>query len=289
MNYIIFDLEFNSGKMRGSDKSINEIIEIGAVKLDESLCEIGSFSRTVKPTLTTHLNKYVKTLTSITEQELKSSPAFGEAAQEFADWCGEGIFASWSNTDLFVLVENYSALMNAATIPYIKRYFDMQKFVTRDLHKNDNNQISLKSAAEALGLDTESFRFHHACDDSRVCAELFRRTFDKSVLKGYIENSSSDEYFKRMAYKPYYITDPKDELIGRRTFSAKCPHCRVKMERISAPAPRFNAINTRLRCRKCKRKFILEVRVKKLYKGVDIKKRLKELTDGEKETAGAKS
>ena len=48
-NFIIFDLEFNSVKIPDTDKHINEIIEIGAVKLDSNLNEIGSFNSTVKP------------------------------------------------------------------------------------------------------------------------------------------------------------------------------------------------------------------------------------------------
>ena len=60
MKYIIFDLEFNSGKNRLTDKNLNEIIEIGAVKLDSNLIEESSFSVTVKPNLTVKLNKYVQ-------------------------------------------------------------------------------------------------------------------------------------------------------------------------------------------------------------------------------------
>jgi inhibitor of KinA sporulation pathway (predicted exonuclease) len=66
-NYIIFDLEFNSTKNTKTSRFINEIIEIGAVKLDETLQEVDCFSCTVKPHFSKKLNPYVKKLTNITE------------------------------------------------------------------------------------------------------------------------------------------------------------------------------------------------------------------------------
>ena len=71
INYIILDLEFNSTKIPESDKHINEIIEIGAVKLNDRFIEIDSFTSMVKPIFSKKLNSFVKKLTHITEKELK--------------------------------------------------------------------------------------------------------------------------------------------------------------------------------------------------------------------------
>lgn len=52
MNYVVFDLEWNQGNTgkEGEVKGIAfEIIEIGAVKLNEDFKMTGSFSRLVKP------------------------------------------------------------------------------------------------------------------------------------------------------------------------------------------------------------------------------------------------
>ena len=48
MNYIIMDLEWNNAYMKSAQKFVNEIIEIGAVKLDENLQEVGTFSELIK-------------------------------------------------------------------------------------------------------------------------------------------------------------------------------------------------------------------------------------------------
>lgn len=279
MKYIIFDLEFNSGKNRRTGTAINEIIEIGAVMLDESMNEIDSFSKTVRPALTVYLNKHVKQLCSITDKELKSAAGFNEVIDKFMRWCGNDcIFSSWSNTDLYVMLENMCAYKNLNSIPFIKKYFDMQKYVTRELHKTDNNQISLKSAAESFSISTENFSLHRAEDDSRVCAELFRKTYSERVLKGYITDTSAPEYYARMAFKPYYITDLEKYEIPSRTFSCACPYCRKRMRKISKTTQKFSVFNTKMLCLCCKRCFDLQVKIKKTYDGFDIKKKLREQT-----------
>lgn len=52
MNYIVLDLEWNQSP-HGKEGTIEhfpfEIIEIGAVKLDETFCEIGEFHRLISP------------------------------------------------------------------------------------------------------------------------------------------------------------------------------------------------------------------------------------------------
>ena len=45
MNFIIFDLEWNNAYNYKLKRGMNEIIEIGAVKLDENLKVIDTFKR----------------------------------------------------------------------------------------------------------------------------------------------------------------------------------------------------------------------------------------------------
>ena len=54
MNYIVMDLEWNQcpyGKKQEDPKMPFEIIEIGAVKLDSSFHELGTFHETIHPVL----------------------------------------------------------------------------------------------------------------------------------------------------------------------------------------------------------------------------------------------
>ena len=50
MQYIVMDLEWNNDKnsIKRGGFVLNEVIEIGAVRLDEQLCEIDAFSHLIK-------------------------------------------------------------------------------------------------------------------------------------------------------------------------------------------------------------------------------------------------
>lgn len=281
MKFIIFDLEFNSGKNKQTGNNINEIIEIGAIKLNSELVEESGFSITIKPNITKKLNTYVKKLTNITEQELKNSTTFAKAITAFTNWCFDDdenvIFSSWSNTDLFVLLENYSAKLGLDKIDFIKSYFDMQKFATRGIEKQDNNQISLQKAAEYYKIDTSKFSLHRAEDDSRVCGVLFNKTFDKKALIGYIKDTTGDDYYKRLTYKPHYIIDINDPAINKSSFTANCPFCRKRLIQSTDITQKFSMFNTKMTCKFCKRKFLLTLKFRKLYDTVEIKKKVREL------------
>ena len=51
MQYIVMDLEWNNVYSIKRGGFMNEVIEIGAVRLDEQLCEIDAFSHLIKSQL----------------------------------------------------------------------------------------------------------------------------------------------------------------------------------------------------------------------------------------------
>ena len=65
MNYIIMDLEWNNSFNKATQKFMNEIIEIGAIKLDDELNQVDTFSELIKPVVSKKLRSRIKTLTNI--------------------------------------------------------------------------------------------------------------------------------------------------------------------------------------------------------------------------------
>ena len=65
MNFIIFDLEWNNAYNYKLKRGMNEIIEIGAVKLDENLDVVDTFKQLIKPQLSRKLGSRFKNLTHI--------------------------------------------------------------------------------------------------------------------------------------------------------------------------------------------------------------------------------
>ena len=83
MDYIIFDLEWNqpysndiSFMKRTRMPLTGEIIQIGAIKLNDKLEIVDSFTMYVKPKYLLHMHKHVKALTGITNQDLNRGVPF---------------------------------------------------------------------------------------------------------------------------------------------------------------------------------------------------------------------
>lgn len=90
MNYIVVDFEMNpvAGEYR-EERQIcrSEIIEIGAVIMDESFIVLGEFKTLVKPQYNDSIYKKYETLTGISTQMVYGAPTFAIAYEMFVNWC----------------------------------------------------------------------------------------------------------------------------------------------------------------------------------------------------------
>ena len=87
MNYIIFDLEASCWLGR-PPHGINEIIEIGAVKVND-YGEIDSvFSKFIKPTVNPVLSDFCRKLTSISQGDIDRARTFPHVISAFMEWVG---------------------------------------------------------------------------------------------------------------------------------------------------------------------------------------------------------
>ena len=279
INYIILDLEFNSTKISESDKHINEIIEIGAVKLNDRFIEIDSFTSMVKPIFSKKLNSFVKKLTHITEKELKKSKDFKSVIDDFVKWCApdaETIFLTWSDTDLHVLVENYKEILKRDSVDFIINYSDLQKYVQTYIKTENNNQISLKAAAEHYNINTENFSLHRAEDDSRICGKILGSCYEKETFSKHIRSVNEPDFYKKLLFKPYSISDLKAEGIDKDKIFFDCPVCKNKIKFNGKYNPKIKAFTNITRCDKCKKKIAVTFRFKKSYDKINISSRARE-------------
>ena len=109
MDIIVYDLEWNQvleGRT-GIPGLPGEIIQIGAAKIDFEARVLDTFDVLVKPVRYSKLNRYVKELTLITDEELSKGISFKEAAEKFRSWCGEdSVLISWGPDDILMLDNN---------------------------------------------------------------------------------------------------------------------------------------------------------------------------------------
>ena len=268
-------MEWNNAYSYAKKGFMNEIIEIGAVKLNERLEIVDTFKQLILPKITKKLSGRCKSLTNITNEELKQNGIpFADAIKDFSRWSrGDGnVFMSWSNSDLYVLTNNYQTFLGNLNINFITKYCDAQKYCMSFIERENNNQISLADCGEAFGIKIDTDKLHRALTDCYLTAECLKNVFDKDKLQNYIHDCDSS-FFERLIYKPYLITKPVTELFDVYNQELLCPVCKSKMVRLKD----FECVNKSFRCptkcKKCGITYWTTVRAKKTYDTVEVHQR----------------
>jgi 3'-5' exoribonuclease 1 len=175
LNYIIFDLEASCWLGR-PPHGINEIIEIGAVKVNDYGEVVSTFSKFVKPTVNPTLSDFCKKLTSITQLDVDRSKTFPYIIQEFQDWIGieeESYWLiSWGKYDKQQLQQD--CLMHKVDIEWLESHYNI-KPAYKTL-KNLKDEPGLKKAVKLEGFEFTGIH-HRAISDAENTAKIFVKHF----------------------------------------------------------------------------------------------------------------
>lgn len=170
--FIIYDLEATC--WRSPQPRTVEIIEIGAVKVNDKLEVVDEFCVFIKPLLHPKIDRFCTKLTSITQDDVEDAPGFISAISEFEKWMDVGntrtALFSWGDFDRrqFLL----DARLHKIELDWLKYWACLQKHYSS--HKESGNQIGLKNALKLEGLEFDGVQ-HRAIEDARNMAELFRK------------------------------------------------------------------------------------------------------------------
>ena len=155
----------------------NEIIQIGAVMMNETYEIVSRFSTYVKPRYG-KIDCFIATLTGISERTVKDAPDIEAALEEMLLWIGENnaYFYSWSDTDYYQ-IRNEIQYKCSKDCKWGKmldqsRWIDYQKVFGERLEST-----RLYKLAEALDLseiDTEG-NLHDGLDDALNTARLISK------------------------------------------------------------------------------------------------------------------
>lgn len=277
MEYIILDNEWNTSYKKINGKCFNELIEIGAVKLDSKLREISRFSVLIKSTFTKKLSSRFQRLTNITTEEMNSKGmTFSQAVALYSEWAGtDAVTLTWSNSDLYVLLENFRLRCDMNSIPFIGKYVDLQKFAQNEMILKGSeitSQISVANAAISLGIPIDGLELHRALDDSLLCAEIFRKVHCPKRFKGYIVDTRENDYYSRLTFKAYIIKDINSPFINRKKLEFNCEKCGAEARRVSTWAFKGQSFRAEFICDNCRDSFLGRVSFKKYYDKVVVKR-----------------
>lgn len=185
MNYIIFDLEWNQGVSHGEkrDKKLPlEIVEIGAVKLNEEREMIGEFSQLIKPQIYHEIHSITRKIIHIQMEELEKGRLFTEVMPEFLEWCGEdSLFCTWGTLDLLELQRNMEYYHMKPLCDRPIKYYDIQKLFSL-AYEDGKSRRTLEYAIDLLCVKKD-IPFHRAFSDAYYTAKVFDKIEDPFVLE----------------------------------------------------------------------------------------------------------
>lgn len=192
MNYIVLDLEWNQsayGKANEVPGLPFEIIEFGAVKMDENKNIIDEFSEAVCPQVYRKLHYITKGVVKLKESELRAARPFNAVANDFVKWCGEDYtMCIWGVADLTELQRNFEYFGVENPFPTPLFYFDIQKMFSL-LYEDGKTRRSLEDAVDMLAVKKDR-DFHRAFDDAYYTAMIIQK-MNMECVKG---NFSVDYY-----------------------------------------------------------------------------------------------
>ncbi len=234
MDYIVLDLEWNQAYLQKAlavQKRINchlhgEVIQIGAVKLNEAGEICGSYSVIVKPKYFCKLHKHVRDLTGITQEMMDNGTPLPEAAESFRRFCGEDfVFLTWGPDDVPMFRENLVAHKLDDT--WLDCDYDLQKIYAREKEGGAAKQRSLEFAMEVFGIE-QNLPAHDALNDAYFTALVAQRLDFAGGVANYgqrheeflLDETYGDSDIGRRGYP-----DTETLLASREAAIPPCPLC----------------------------------------------------------------
>ncbi len=239
MQYIVLDLEWNQPISYNSaayknvgGKLLFELIQIGAVKVDEKMQVVDSFSQLICPQQYLKLHPRISRITHITQEDLMGAPEFNEAVAAFAAWCGEDyVLLTWGCDDVSVLDQNMT-FFGCET--KLSKIYDIQQLFGRVIG-NSKERKGLKSAMDYYEIvpDEENKPFHNAENDAYYTALVFARLPEPAQVLEFPLTPRKLQHLdrkKKECQAILRVRSMKDGLQSAAAMKPPCPACGKKLE-----------------------------------------------------------
>lgn len=236
MNYIVLDLEWNQSNT-GEEPEVKEmpfeIIDIGAIKLNEERVMIDEFNQLVKPAVYLHMHKITSKIIHLHMRDLQKGNLFPQVAGEFLEWCGKDyIFCTWGPLDLYELQRNLRFYEMEPLSQRPIRFLDVQKLFSI-AYEDKKSRRSLEYAIDFLNIEKD-IPFHRAFSDAYYTAKILETlkpevlenySFDTFVLPKTREEEIHVMFHDYMKYISREFPDKQTAMEDKEVISTKCYLC----------------------------------------------------------------
>ena len=189
-NLVLFDLEWNIGyqpytfNYHGVQQTFRgEIIEIGAVKIDEDANVLDTFSIHLRPRIFRKLQHHIAKVTGLTQEDLDNGAPIVQGLRRFMQWCGpDAEFAEWGMDDVPVLKQNLFLCNLDESRPTV--WYDLQQVFLREHPRKEGEGMTLESVVTRMGIPMDR-PFHDALSDTLYTADVCRKLDLREGLAAY--------------------------------------------------------------------------------------------------------
>lgn len=201
--YVIVDLEMCNvpkGIKRETYNWRNELIQIGAVVVDESLNITDEFMTLVSPEFGA-IDNFIEKLTGISRKAVQGAPKVKEALEMFLNWLpNDAILVSWSENDENQIRKEIEAknIFVEGLDDYLNTWVDCQKTFGEKMNAQKNYKLSEALIIADIDYDDGE---HDALVDAKNTAQLFIKMEHEPVLKlnPYYCNQKEEETYNPFA------------------------------------------------------------------------------------------
>ncbi len=198
--HAIVDLEMCKSIRQTEKKPIMEIIQIGAVLLDEDNSIIDDFNIYVKPEYG-YVDGFIHGLTGINNSDLINAPMIKEAMLKFMEWLPKGtICVSWSDTDKYQIKKElkYKNIKIDGIETIIQQWQDCQKMFSKKL--KEKKSYSLEEALNMCDIEPEG-KAHNGYYDAKNTATLYTKMETESDFKiNELYKAAKDDKVEGLSY-----------------------------------------------------------------------------------------
>ena len=196
--YVVLDVEMCKVSKGAKCKVYHrpyEIIQLGAVLLNEIYEIAGEFNSFVKPRYG-RLDSYITDLTGIHWTEIADAPTLAQVLDEFAAWIpdGEVEMVSWSDTDQYQIAGEMKlkTIHNEKIEDLLNHWIDSQKVFSEKV--DSKRSYSLEEALISCDIETVG-NAHDGFSDAYNTGLLFKKmmTQEKLIINTMYEAAKSKE------------------------------------------------------------------------------------------------
>lgn len=273
MHYVILDLEWNGAYSKRHKKYINEIIEVGAIRVNEKLEIVDTFTELIRPQIGKKISGRVKELTNISNEELSSSKnTFTHVMRLFKRFSKDSIILTWGITDISTLIENNKYYNKKSKLDFLEYYMNLQSYCENFLKKSDpGKQMGLSTAAELLEINFGEESLHRALQDSELSLLCFKKTYDAALVQKFVKKADA-QFYNRISFKNIMLTDITNPLLDKEQLFVCCSKCGNVAKQIIPWEIKNKAFRSSFHCDNCNYDFNGKVQYKLKFEGVQIKK-----------------